>query len=116
MDFPVFLNKWIIGFKPIIYTPFWWWYRLMSHQGFRFDDYYVWGEFWHSLNHEWEHMEHVYKFEEFWGKGSYPPEKIILSKEDFDALVEKLNEPPQYNEKIARVLSRKAPWEDERKV
>jgi uncharacterized protein (DUF1778 family) len=39
------------------------------------------------------------------------PEKIILSKENFDALVEKLNEPPQYNEKIARVLQRKAPWE-----
>lgn len=56
-------------------------------------------------------MDYVYKFEEFWGKGSYPPEKIILPKEDFDALVDKLNEPPQYNEKIARVLSRKAPWE-----
>ena len=58
-------------------------------------------------------MEYVYKFEEFWGTGSYPPEKIILSKENFDSLVEKLNEPPQFNEKIARVLSRKAPWDDE---
>ena len=72
MNLPVFLNKWIIGFSPIKYTPFWWWYRLMSHEGFRFDDYHVWGEFWHSLNHGWEHMEYVYKFEEFWGKGSYP--------------------------------------------
>ena len=44
---------------------------------------------------------------------SYPPEKIILSKENFDALVEKLNEPPQYNEKIARLLSRKAPWDND---
>lgn len=88
----------------------------MSHQGFRFDDYHVWGEFWHSLNHGWEHMEYVYKFEEFWGKGSYPPEKIILPKKSFDALVKKLNEPPQYNEKIARVLSRKAPWDDEREI
>ena len=85
----------------------------MSHQGFRFDDYHVWGEFWHSLNHGWEHIEYVYKFEEFWGKGSYPPEKIIVSKENFDALVDKLNEPPQYNENIARVLQRKAPWDDE---
>jgi len=57
MDFPVFLNKWIIGFKPIKYTPFWWWYRLMCHKGFRFDDYGIWGEFWHILNHGWQHME-----------------------------------------------------------
>ena len=64
----------------------------MSHSGFRFDDYHVWGEFWHSLNHGWEHMDYVYKFEEFWGKGSYPPEQILLSPEDYDALVEKLNE------------------------
>jgi hypothetical protein len=113
MNFPMFLNKWIIGLKPIKYTPFWWWYRLISHQGFRFDDYHVWGEFWHSLNHGWEHMEYVHKFEEFWGKGSYPPEKIILPKKSFDALVEKLNEPPQYNEKIARVLSKKPPWNEE---
>jgi hypothetical protein len=84
----------------------------MSHQGFRFDDYHVWGEFWHSLNSEWEHMEYVHKFEEFWGKGSYPPERIVLSQRDYDALVERLNEPPQYDEKIARVLQRKAPWDD----
>ena len=58
-------------------------------------------------------MEYVYKFEEFWGKGSYPPEKIVLPQEDFDALVDRLNEPPQYNKKIARVLQRKAPWDDE---
>ena len=85
----------------------------MSHQGFRFDDYHVWGEFWHSLNHGWQHMEYVNEFENFWGKGSYPPEKIILSKENFDTLVDKLNEPPQYNEKIARVLQRKAPWDEQ---
>ena len=84
----------------------------MSHQGFRFDDYHVWGEFWHSLNSEWEHMEYVHKFEEFWGKGSYPPERIVLSQRDYDALVERLNEPPQYDEKIARVLQRKAPWDE----
>jgi len=112
MVFPAWLNKSIIGFNQIKYTPFWWWYRLMSHSGFRFDDYHVWGEFWHSLNHGWEHMDYVYKFEEFWGKGSYPPEKIVLPQKDFDALVEKLNEPPQYNEKIARVLQRKAPWDE----
>lgn len=84
----------------------------MSHQGFRFDDYHVWGEFWHSLNSGYLDMNYKWEFENFWGKGSYPPEKIILSKENFDALVEKLNEPPQYNERIARVLTKKAPWDD----
>jgi len=108
-----FLHKLILTNKYLRYTPFWWWWRLISHSNFRFDDYYVWGEFWHSISSGWEHMEYVYKFEEFWGKGSYPPEKIILPKEDFDALVDRLNEPPQYNEKIARVLQRKAPWDDE---
>ena len=111
MNFPVFLNKWIIELKVIRHTPFWWWYRLMSHQGFRFDDYHVWREFWHSLNHGWEHIQYVNEFEKFWGKGSYPPERIVLPQKDFDSLVEKLNEPPQYDEKIARVLQRKAPWD-----
>ena len=83
----------------------------MSHQGFRFDDYYVWGEFWHSISSGWEHMEYVNEFEKYWGKGSYPSAKIILPKENFDALVEKLNEPPQYDENIAKLLSRKAPWD-----
>ena len=57
-------------------------------------------------------MEYVNEFEKFWGKGSYPPEKVILSKEGFDALVEKLNEPPKFDEKVARVLMKKAPWEE----
>ena len=110
MDLPVFLNKWIIGFSPIKYTPFWWWYRLMSHQGFRFDDYHMWGEFWHSLNSGYLDMNYTWEFEQFWGKGA-KPEKIVLSKEGFDALVEKLNEPPKFDEKVARVLLKKAPWE-----
>ena len=56
-------------------------------------------------------MEYVYKFEEFWGKGSYPPEKIVLPQEDFDALVDRLNEPPEYNDNLAKLLQRKAPWD-----
>ena len=107
-----FLHKLIISNRLLRYTPFWWWWRLMSHEGFRFDDYHIWGEFWHSISSGWEHMEYVYRFEEVWGKGSYPPEKIILSKEGFDALVEKLNEPPKFDEKVARVLMKKAPWEE----
>ena len=113
MNFPVFLNKWIIGFKPIKYTPFWWWYRLMCHEGFRLDDYGIWGEFWHSLNHGWQHMEYVHNFEEFWGEGSYPPERITVSEEDYDHLIERIIAPPdpEVMEKIRRVLEKKAPWE-----
>lgn len=84
----------------------------MSHQGFRFDDYHMWGEFWHSLNSGYLDMNYKWEFEKFWGKGA-KPEKIILSKEDFDTLVEKLNEPPQFDEKVARVLMKKAPWDDD---
>jgi hypothetical protein len=40
------------------------------------------------------------------------PEKIYLSQEDYDALVERLNEKPKYNENIARVLRRIPPWEE----
>jgi hypothetical protein len=75
------------------------------------DDHQRYWDFWINVNGGWLDMEYKYKFEEFWGKGA-KPEKIILSKENFDALVERLNEPPQYDEKIARVLQRKAPWDE----
>ena len=114
MNFPVFLNKWIIGFKPIKYTPFWWWYRLMSHEGFRFDDYYVWGEFWSSLNAGYLDINYKWEFEKFWGKGA-KPERILLSAEDYDTLVERLNEPPdpEQIESLRKLMNRKSPWEVE---
>ena len=112
----VLINKWIISNRLLRYTPFWWWYRLISHQGFRFDDYGVWGSFWSSLNAGWDHMNYVYKFEEFWGKGSYPPEKITLPEKDFDALVEMLELPSEATmESVKRLMNRKAPWENDRK-
>ena len=110
-----FLHKFIIGNRFIRHSSFWWWYRLMSHEGFRFDDYHIWKEFWHSLNSEWEHMEYVHKFEEFWGEGSYPPEKIILSKQNYDALVDRLNEPPDPKviERLTEILRKPAPWDND---
>ena len=107
-----FLHKIIITNKYLRYSSFWWWWRLVTHEGFRFDDYYVWGEFWHSINSGFMDMNYKWEFEKFWGKGSYPPEKIVLSQKDFDALVDKLNEPPKYDEKIAKLLQRKSPWGD----
>ena len=107
-----FLHKLIITNKYLRYTPFFWWWRLITHQGFRFDDYYVWGEFWHSISSGWEHMEYVNEFEKYWGKGSYPPETIVLPQKDFDALVDRLNEPPEYNENLAKLLQRKPTWNE----
>jgi uncharacterized protein (DUF1778 family) len=46
------------------------------------------------------------------GEVGAKPERIVLSQENYDALVERLNEPPQYNENLAKLLQRKAPWED----
>ena len=111
MDFPVFINKWIISNKYLRYSSFWWWYRLISHSNFRFDDYNVWSSFWSSLNGGWLDMNYKWEFEKFWGKGAQA-EKIVLPQKDFDALVDRLNEPPKYDEKIARVLQRKPPWNE----
>ena len=109
------IHKLVIGNRLLRYTPFWWWYRLISHQGFRFDDYHVWGEFWHSLNVGWLDMNYKWEFEKFWGKGSYPPKKITLPEKDFDALVEMLELPSEATmESVRRLANRKKPWDDER--
>ncbi len=106
--------RFIISSRILQYTSFWWWYRLINHEGFRFDDYHVWGEFWHSLNSGWHDMQYKYEFEKFWGKGT-KPEKIILPKEDFDALVERLNQPPDPKvvERFKQIMSKPAPWDRE---
>jgi hypothetical protein len=84
----------------------------MSHEGFRFDDYHVWKEFWSSLSGGWLDMEYQWEFEKFWGKGA-KAEKIILSPEDYDALVERLNEPPDPKaiERLTEILRKPAPWD-----
>jgi len=105
-------HNFIIGNRFLRYRPIWWWYRLMSHEGFRFDDYGVWGSFWISINRGYVDMEYKWNFEKFWGKGA-KAETIVLPKDDFDALVERLNEPPKYNENLAKLLQRKAPWDKE---
>jgi hypothetical protein len=112
MNFPVFLNKWIIGNKYLRYRPIWWWYRLMSHEGFRFDDYHIWKEFWYSINSGWCDMEYDWEFEKFWGKGA-KAEQIVLHREDYDAIVEKINNPdPEQIESLRKLLQRKSPWDD----
>ena len=105
-----FLHKLIISNRFLRYTPFWWWYRLMSHQGFRFDDYHVWKEFWSSLSGGWLDMNYQWEFETFWGKGA-KPEPIYVSQEDYDKLQEMIENPPPPSPKLIELLNRKAPWE-----
>ena len=50
MDFPVFLNKWIIGFKPIKGSSFYYWFRLINHSDYRLDDHIRAQDFWWSIN------------------------------------------------------------------
>jgi hypothetical protein len=85
----------------------------MSHEGFRFDDYHIWKEFWYSINSGWCDMEYKWEFEKFWGRGA-KPEKIVLPKEDFDALVARLNEPPDtaIMERLKELMNRKDPWDE----
>ena len=113
MNFPIFLNKFIIGNRYLRYNPIWWWYRLMSHSGFRFDDYHIWDSFWSSLNGGWLDMQYQWEFEKVWGKNAQP-ETIILSQENYDALVERLNEQPDPKavERLTEILRKPTLWND----
>jgi len=86
----------------------------MDHKDFRFDDYYVWGSFWSSLNSGSLTMNYKWEFENYWGKGE-KVETTILSAENFDNLVKKLNEPPDPEaiKRTTEILQKVPPWERE---
>jgi hypothetical protein len=86
----------------------------MSHEGFRFDDYHIWKEFWSSLNGGWLDINYQWEFEKFWGKGA-KPETIVLPKEFFDVLQKRLAEPPDpaIMERFREILNRKTPFEND---
>ena len=85
----------------------------MSHQGFRFDDYHIWGSFWSSLNGGWLDINYKWEFEKFWGKEA-KAKTILLSARDYDTLVERLNEPPDPKvvERFREILNKPAPWDE----
>ena len=58
------------------------------------------------MNCKWE-------FEKFWGKGSYPPEKILISSEDYDKLQEMIAEPPKPIPGLIDLMNRKSPFEND---
>jgi hypothetical protein len=70
-------------------------------------------DFWLNLNGGYEDMNCKWEFEKFWGKGSYPPEKILISSEDYDTIMKSLNEPPKPIPALTELLNRKTPFEND---
>lgn len=112
MNLPTFINKWIIGFKPIKYSSFWFWFRLINHDDWRMDDHIRYWDFWNSINMGYLDTNYKWEFQKYWGKGA-KPEKIVLPANDFDALVERLNQKPKFNQRLFDLMSKKAPWDIE---
>ena len=112
MNLPTFINKWVIGYKPIRHTPFWWWFRLMSHEGFRFDDYHMWRSFWSSLNGGWLDMNYQWAFETYWGVEAKSTTTYV-SQEDYDKLQEMIAEPPKPIPGLIDLMNRKSPFEND---
>ena len=110
MDFPVFINKWVIGFKPIKYTPFWYWFRLANHSNWRMDDNIRYWDFWNSLNQGILDMNYQAEFEKFWGVKAKSTTTYV-SQKDYDALQKKLAEPPKPIPGLIDLMNRKSPWE-----
>jgi len=108
----VILHKLIITNKYLRYTPVWFWYRLINHEDYRLDDRFLYQDFWNSICEGQTQMMEDDKWMTYFGAKA---EKIVLPKEDFDALVEKLNEPPDtaIMERLKQLMNRKAPWEKE---
>jgi hypothetical protein len=76
--------------------------------------------FWNVINTGWYEM-YIYPYDDM-----YTPilskerqlrldqklERIVLSPEDFDSLLERINSPPKLDIRIKKVMSRVAPWDD----
>lgn len=64
-----------------------------------------------SIGARWRYWQYERKCLKYFGA---KPETIYLSKEDYDSLVKRLNEPPD-PESISRlkeIMQRKPPWEE----
>jgi len=112
MNLKMNLTKFIATNRFLRHSAFYWWWRLMNHDDFRLDDFSITREFWSSINKGWELMEYKWVFEEFWGKGSYPPPTTTLSKEDFDTIAKDLPS-EETMESIKRLMKRPLPWTEQ---
>ena len=106
------LTKFIATNRFLRHSAFYWWWRVINHDDFRLDDFTITREFWSAINQGWELMEYKWVFEEFWGKGSYPPPTITLSKEDFDTIAKDLPS-EETMESIKRLMNKPSPWSEQ---
>jgi len=104
-------HKLIINNKFLRYTPFWWWFRLMDHEDYRFDDRFLYQDFWNSINEGYSQMVEDDKWMTYFGA---KPEKVYVSQETYDELVRRINEPPDPKviERLKQIMSKPAPWEE----
>ena len=65
-----------------------------------------------SLWYKWKKYQYERKCIKYFGA---KPETIYVSQEDYDALVERLSQPPdpEQIESLKRILNRKPPWNEE---
>lgn len=112
MDFPIFINKFVIGFKPIQRTTFWFWFRLVNHSNWRMDDHQRYWDFWNSLNQGILDMNYQTEFEKFWGVKA-KSKTTYVSQEDYDKLQEMIAEPPKPTPGLIELMNRKSPFEND---
>lgn len=64
-----------------------------------------------SIGDRWMHWNYKRKCLKYFGA---EPETIYVSEADYNALIERLNEPPdpETTRKLKSLLERKAPWDD----
>ena len=81
-----------------------------------------WGytEFWESLSIGWM-QEYIYPYDDSYRLSISPerrlrlaqePEKIYLSARDFDALMERIENPPPPTPEFIALMNRKSPWDE----
>ena len=79
------------------------------------------GEFWESLSIGWMQME-IYPYDDPYNITISPerklrlgqePERIIVSKEAYDKLVEMIESPPKPSQGLIDLMNRKSPWDED---
>lgn len=103
------IHKIILSNKYLRYTPFWCWYRLMIHLDCHLDDRFVYQDFWNSINEGYAQMMDDAMWLQYFGA---KPEKILLSRRDYDKLVEVLNNPPEPSQGLIDLMKRPSPFID----
>ena len=78
-------------------------------------------EFWEALSSGW-YDDYIYPYDDSYNITISPERKLridqkppvlYVSEEAYDKLIEAINKPPEYNENLAKLFQRKAPWDDD---